>query len=75
MNVAGPNGGWRWHRVGVRNSPGSAISNGEPDLCHAYQATPAARLRRPRGIVAGARDGAIRPALRRNSAMITGSDS
>lgn len=60
-HFADPHGGSWWHELDARNAPAATTWDGKPDLYHAYQATYAARLSRPCGIAAAARDGAIQP--------------
>lgn len=63
MHFADPHAGSWWHELDARNAPEATTWDGKPDLYHAYQATYAARLVRPCGIAAAAREGAIQPAL------------
>lgn len=53
-------GGSWWHELDAQNEPASTTWEGKPDLYHAYQAALMARLTRPSGVAAAARDGAIR---------------
>ena len=62
-HFADQQGGSWWHELDARNAPAATTWDGKPDLYHAYQATYAARLARPCGIAAAARDGAFQPVL------------